>query len=733
IRGGNRNTKYSLSGSVFDQNGIILNTGSKRYQGRLTIDQTISKKLRAGLTANYSSNLRIGQAVNAGVSGSNFTSYALYRTWAYRPIAGSVGVDLVEDVYDGDEFENTSDLRLNPIITSKNDYTHNLSANFMSNFYVEYDVLKKLKFKTTFSIASNTGEGRFFYNSNTPQGSPQNRSQTWLTNGRFSYSESTVWSNENFLTYNNTFNKVHKLEVMGGFSVQEGLSEAFGFTTKYIPTEDLGIYGLGLGTPHASVASGGEYGLVSYFGRLNYDFKSKYLFTATWRADGSSKFKKGNRFGFFPSAAFAWNMMREKFLKYNPVISESKIRVSYGAIGNNRIGNYDIYTQVTSALSNTYSFGNEVPTGGITISKVGNEELKWETTKQFNVGYDLGLFKNRVGLTFDYYKKVTEDLLINADMPTATGYERVFKNIGSLNNDGFEITLNTVNIKNKKFSWRSNFNISFNRNEIIELTRNQHSMFTSMTVGQNSASLYTSRIGYPAGMFFGYIFDGIYQVEDFDVSSTGAYVLKSHLPDNGSTRTAIQPGYIKYKDLNGDGTIDDKDMSVIGRGQPIHTGGFTNNFSYKNFYLNVFFQWSYGNQIYNANRMIFDGNYINLYNVNQYASFNDRWTAENRSNTIYKAGGQGPAGYFSDRTIEDGSYLRLKTVSLSYSIPSKYIKPLYLSKLNFRVAAQNLLTFTKYSGMDPEVSTRHSVLTPGFDYSPYPQARTITFGLSATF
>lgn len=253
-----------------------------------------------------------------------------------------------------------------------------------------------------------------------------------------------------------------------------------------------------------------------------------------------------------------------------------------------------------------------------------------------------------------------------------------------------------------------------------------------MTVGQNSANLYVSRIGYPAGMFYGFIFDGIYQVEDFDQNTSGDYTLKSYLPTNGTAREVIQPGHIKYKDLNEDGVVDTKDMSIIGRGQPLHTGGFSNNFSYKGFYLNVFLQWSYGNDIFNANRMMFDGNYINLYNVNQYASANERWTEQNRSNTLFKVGGQGPAGNFSNRVIEDGSYLRLKTVSLAYTIPKSITKQLHVSKINFRVAAQNLLTFTKYTGMDPEVSVRHSVLTPGLDYSPYPQARTITFGLNVT-
>src|SRR5690606_13758793 len=216
--------------------------------------------------------------------------------------------------------------------------------------------------------------------------------------------------------------------------------------------------------------------------------------------------------------------------------------------------------------------------------------------------------------------------------------ERVFKNIGSLQNDGFEVTLNTTNINKKSFSWRSSFNISFNRNKIIELTRNQRSMFNAMTVGVNSAPLYVSRIGHPAGMFFGYIFDGIYQIEDFDISSTGKYTLKSNLPGNGeANRANIEPGHIRYKDLNKDGTIDDKDMTLIGRGQPLHTRGFVNNFAFKVFYLHLFLEWSYGNDIYNTNRMIFDGNYAGSFNLNQYASYNERWTPENRSNTLYKA------------------------------------------------------------------------------------------------
>src|SRR5690606_32947543 len=250
-------------------------------------------------------------------------------------------------------------------------------------------------------------------------------------------------------------------------------------------------------------------------------------------------------------------------------------------------------------------------------ARMANEKLKWETTEQLNIGVDFGLWKDRIGLTVDLYKKTTRDLLLNADMPAASGFTQSYKNIGSISNRGLEITLNTVNIQSDNFQWQSNFNISFNRNKILSLTRNQESMFSTMRVGQNLSNLYVSRVGYPAGMFYGFIFDGIYQVEDFDNPSPGVYVLKNEIPDNGNPRNMIEPGHIKYKDINGDHIIDNNDMTVIGHGQPLHTGGFMNDFYYKGFNLNVLLQWSYGNDIYNANRLIFDGNYINMYYVNQ--------------------------------------------------------------------------------------------------------------------
>jgi hypothetical protein len=252
-------------------------------------------------------------------------------------------------------------------------------------------------------------------------------------------------------------------------------------------------------------------------------------------------------------------------------------------------------------------------------------------------------------------------------------------------------------------------------------------------INPSNFCLYVAEIGKPAGMMIGFIWEGNYQYSDFDNPSPGVYILKPSVPTNGAVRNTILPGDIKYKDINGDGIMNDADLTFIGNGQPIHTGGFSNNFNYKAFSLNVFFQWSYGNDIYNANRLIMEGNSNGWANINQFASYSNRWTPENPTNANYRTRGQGPIGFHSSRVVEDGSFIRMKTVSLNYNLPAKLIKTAYLSNLSLNVSAQNLITWTNYSGMDPEVSTRNNTLTPGFDYSSYPKSPTIAFGIKAGF
>ena len=367
-------------------------------------------------------------------------------------------------------------------------------------------------------------------------------------------------------------------------------------------------------------------------------------------------------------------------------------------------------------------------------NNLGNRELTWESTEQVDLGLDLSLFRNRVNLTVDLYRKTTRDLLLNANLPFTSGYSSVYKNVGKVRNDGLELTLSTVNVDTKDFKWTSDFNISFNRNRVMALAEGQESLLSTVafTSDFNSTPLYIARVGGPIAAFYGIAWDGVYGYDDFETDATGAYVLKKNVPTNGDARETIQPGDIKYVDQNGDGIVNDQDMVIIGRTTPIHTGGFNNNFTYKGLSLNVFFQWSYGNDIMNANRIIFEGNY-NGKNINQFRSYVDHWTPENQTSRNFRPGGQGPRGIYSSRTIEDGSFLRLKTVQLSYTLPQRWVDRLRLEQVQVYVSGQNLWTLTGYSGLDPEVSTRNSALTPGYDYSAYARNRTYTVGLKIVF
>lgn len=730
LRGGSGQTRYSVSGSVYDQKGIVINSGYSRYQGRVAIDQSIGQKFKAGITTNYSRLTTFGQPLAEG-NGPSFTTYLLSRAWGYRPVAGDPNIDLIDD--DGDmAFLNQYDIRLNPITTNNNEYNKSRTSDFLTNGYVTYAPIPNLVFRFAGSMSNRQRRGDLFFNSKTVQGSPLNPRNVRGQHGSVTFTETNIWSNDNTVTYNAFINNGHKITALGGVSFQNYKTETYGYAAQNVPNEHLSMPGLDEGIPYSSFATAGEHFMASFFSRLSYNYRSKYLLEVTFRGDGSSKFAKGHKWGYFPSGSIAWNMQEENFMKPLRFVSNSKIRVSYGSTGNNRVGNYDAFSGLGFPVANSYSFNNAVPSKGAIVTGLGNQYLKWETTRQLNIGYDLGLFNNRVEFTGDFYRKITSDLLLNADMPATMGMLNAQQNIGKIQNQGIELSLRTVNFKTKSFEWSSNFNISFNQNKILELVRGQDALYSTVNfeTQYNNNPPYISQVGQPAGMFYGYIFDGVYQLTDFNKSTSGVYTLKPGITNNGA---AAQPGHIKYRDVNGDGNITPQDQVVIGRGQPIHTGGFSNNFSYKGFDLGVFLQWSYGNDILNANRYMFEGNGNIRLSLNQFASYLDRWSETNPTNRNFKPGGQGTIGSYSSRVLEDGSYLRLKTVSLGYNIPPHLLRALHLSKLRLTVAAQNLLTLTSYSGMDPEVSVRNSVLTPGFDFSAYPIARTVVFGLNVTF
>lgn len=729
LSGGAGDTKYIASGSYFDQKGIIINSGYKRYQGRLMLDQRISEKVKFLLNINAGNERNFGGvAASARASSTQaYSTYLMYQVWGARPV--SVGLDLENEMTDPE----ANDARFNPYISALNEFRQRTNNTIFANGKINYSITKELELAISGGINYSAVKNEEFYNSQTSKGYPFPDNVLGI-NGSIANSQLTSLLNENLLTYKKRFNKDHNLNIVGGFTVQKVKSQQDGYQSKNVPNEDLGISGIDEGEMSSLKSLKSVFTLASFLGRINYNFKSKYLFTASFRADASSKFNEKNRWGYFPSGAFAWNISRENFMKSVRFISNAKFRASYGLTGNNRIGDFSYLSSISFPYNSYYSFNNQTPQQGAILNNYGNNDLKWESTKQLDLGLDMDLLKERFSLTIDVYRKTTSDLLLKANVPYSTGFNSIFKNIGKVRNQGIEFTLSSTNIKSDQFQWNTDFNIAFNNNKILALSDNQETMIS--TIGfpapYSAAELYLAKVGGPAAAFYGYKWVGNYQIADFDLQSDGSYLLKKTVPSNGNARTNIKPGDIKYDDINGDGIVNEKDRVVMGSALPKHVGGLNNNFSYKNFALNVFFQWSYGNHIYNANRDMFEGNIYTRFGLNQYATYVNRWTPDNPNNEYYRFGGQGPAGRFSSRTIEDGSFLRLKTVSLSYNLPSQWLSSVKIKSASIFVTGQNLYTWTKYSGMDPEVSVSNSILTPGFDYSAYPRERTVVFGVKAS-
>lgn len=726
VRGGTEKTRYSVSGSLVDQQGIMQNSGYKKYQGRFVLDQTITKKIKVGINANYTYSKKYGTIVSE--SQTSPTASLMYTVWGYRPVAGVNDGDLLNDLFD-EAVDSMTDLRINPLKAAENEYNPLFTYNFIGNAYLEYKILKNLTLKITGGYNKIHQRKEVFYNSNSRGGNQytNNKVNGWITN-----TERTSLLNENTLTYDVPLKKGHRLKVLGGFTVQDNSTFIDEIRAINVPNEALGIAGLDEGELSAATISKTANGLVSYLGRADYNYKSKYMLTVSFRADGSSKFPKNNRWAYFPSASAAWGFGEEKFVKNIKWISSGKLRAGFGTTGNNRVTDYAALTALQITPESGYSTSN-TPGKGVVPTKLGNPKLKWETTMQTNIGLDMSFLDSRISLTADYYYKKTKDLLLNATMAPSMGFLSAYRNVGSVSNSGLEFTIDTKNIQTKDFSWTSSFNISFNRNKVLSLNDDEPSLASRVNWGNfNNAYPYIAIPGHPIAMFYGHIFDGVYQYTDFDKVGE-SYILKDGVPNNGNAREKIQPGDIKFKDINRDGVVNDYDLTIIGNPNPKHIGGFGNNFQYKNFDLNVFFQWSYGGDVLNANRIEFEGGDPNARtSLNMFASFADRWTPENQTNELYRIGGQGPAVY-SSRTIEDGSFLRLKTVSLGYRLPNTWLKKVNIKSLRVYASAQNLITWTKYSGPDPEVSTRPTALTPSFDWSPYPRPRIITLGVDISF
>jgi TonB-linked SusC/RagA family outer membrane protein len=729
LRGGTDKTVYAISGNLNDQTGSIINTAYKRYQGRITLDQTLGSKIKVGINANYAYLLRAGNSAAQGTAGSGTTNI-LYSVWGYNPISEYTEEEAI------DETTATGvDYKFNPILNQNNMLRNNKTHNLNVSGYVDYAITNNLKFRITGGINNARVITEAFNNSNTYLGSPNTApGRASGVNGSISEASTTNWSNENTLTWTKTYKKSHNLNILGGFSAQGNTSNIYGFGATFLPNEKLGLSGLNEGTLNpVPIAASSLWSLASFYGRAKYNFKSKYYIEASYRADGSSKFAPDNKWSFFPSVGLSWRFIKEDFLKNSKILTDGKLRASYGRTGNNRVDDFAYLSSIDVQPGSSYPWNNVYITS-IVPTTLGNPKVKWETTDQYDAGLDLAFFNNRISLTADVYKKNTKDLLLRATLPTSSGYTTAFKNVGAVSNRGLELTLSTVNISNKNFQWSSSFNISFNRNKVLALAEDQQTLLSTTNWDNNYTNIpsYIAKIGEPLGQMYGFIWDGVYQFDDFTKTSTGEYLLKDNVPANGASRQNIQPGDIKYKDINGDGNVTAADYALIGNSLPLHTGGFSNNFTYKNFDLNVFFQWSYGNDIQNTNRLVFEGNALSKRFLQQYASYTDRWSPENQGSSNYRTGGFSVAGY-SSRTVEDGSFIRLKTVSLGYNVPKTILSKIKVKAVRVFVSGQNLYTWTKYSGLDPEVSTYNSVLTGGFDYSSYPRARSVAFGANFTF
>lgn len=729
ISGGSKMTRYAISGSVLSQDGVIINSGYNRSQARVNLEQVINKNFRIGINSNFSHLKRYGTNPSAG-TGAVYSSNLMYSIWGYRPVSGNPGTELMDDEVDA-AVDPLGDMRFNPLFTVRNELRETTSDILLANGYGEYDLGRYFKLRVSAGVTREKVRSDIFNNSKTISGSPLTPAgKNNGVNGSVIFTERNSYLNENTLTFNKALGEIHQVNAVAGFTMQGNNSALYGAAANQVPNETLGTSGLDEGTPVSITSASSSYALASFLGRVNYSLLNRYLFTASMRADGSSKFPAGNKWGYFPSGSVAWRLSEEGFMKPIRFISNAKIRASYGVTGNNRVTDFAYLSGITLPSSIGYSFNNQ-PVKASVISSLGNKDLKWESTRQTNLGLDLGFFDQRITLEIDAYRKVTSNLLLNAQLPYSTGFSNAFKNIGKVQNKGLELTLNTENIKTDKFTWTSGFNISFNRNELLQLVDNQTNILTLLpwSLDYSKVPLYIAQTGQPIAMYYGYIWDGNYQYSDFDKNSTGGYTLKTGVPTYNTNRALTQPGDVKYRDVNGDGIVNSLDRTVIGNPNPDFTGGFSNNFSYHGFDLNLFFQFSVGQDVFNANRIVFEG--AGRIHQNMYATYLDRWTPENQNNTYYRVNGAGPTDFgYSTRVVEDGSYMRLKTVALGYNFPQRFLKRAKINSLRVYASAQNLFTWTNYQGFDPEVSAFESALTPGFDYSAYPRARTITFGLN---
>ncbi|WP_247235330.1 TonB-dependent receptor [Telluribacter sp. SYSU D00476] len=701
ISGGDDKTQYALAGGYFKQVGIVTNSDFDRYSLRLNLDRKLTDRLKVGNSLTVNRTLTNQSRTDGDLGSAGLVTIAALQFPPILPVYTTDGSYLITDP----ALTFTAD---NPVALARESKNRNTAFRTFGNVFGEYQILEGLSLRVLLGIDAVLQKQDSYLPRSVSSGLAQGGSAA-IYNG-----ESVTWLNENLLNYSRTFGEAHSVSAVVGFTQQANRFESSRAASRNFVNDNLGSGNLGAGSVPLTPSSGiGTWGLQSYLARVNYSLYDKYLFTASFRADGSSRFGENKRYGYFPSAAAAWRISGEPFMQEVKFLSDLKLRATYGLTGNqDGIGNYPAYSLLGTQ---NYVLGNAVSTG-IGPSQIANPDLSWETTSQADMGLDVGLLNDRITLTADVYLKRTRDLLLNVTIPSTSGYSSAIKNLGRVENKGIELSISSRNLVGD-FRWNTDLNFASNRNTVLDIGGTRQIFAGQVAnIAQNTSSGII-RVGEPLGSFYGYVTNGLYQSTD-ELAAL-------------ADPQARKPGDRKYLDLNGDKKIDDNDRTIIGRAQPKFIGGLNNTFSYGGFELTVFLQGVYGNNILNANR--FELEYLNG-TTNQSRDMLDRWTPTNTDTDIPRASTTRPANRISTRQIEDGSYLRLKNVQLAYNLAPSVLKKVNIQSLRLYVTAQNFATWTNYSGYDPEVNRfGQDSRSQGFDYSSYPAAKTLIFGLNVGF
>lgn len=680
ISGDSNNTNYYISGGYVKQEGAVRSSEMNRTNFKINLEQKVKNWLKVGTRLSYSKYSDVDVKDNTSVNSGGVLLGVLNTP-------SIIGVYNEDGTFTSNPFQNWE----NPIASTDGSERGYSSARFLGNVYLEAKFLHNFTFRSSYGIEDSKGKYESFLDPyRTSYGRALKGQGVFNTNNSFYYII------ENTIKYSAEIQK-HKIEALVGSVNQKYTWENSQITRRNFASDKIKTVNGGSEIIKAT-ANKSEKANSSFIGRLNYDYANKYLATVNFRADGSSTFGTDNRWGYFPSFSLGWQMSEENFLSKLDKISNLKLRVGWGIVGNDKIGNYAYLGKVGS--------GANYPIGGVAMpgtypSSIENLALKWEESEQTNIGIDLGLFDNRVLIIVDAYVKKTKDLLLNAPLPRSTGFNNAVQNVGELQNKGLEFSINTINI-NKELRWTSRLNLSFNRNKVINLVGQE--LFQGRIAGRGNASLV--REGLPLGTIYGYVFGGV------DKDTGSAY----------------------YIDSNGESTIKPKakDRKVIGDANPDFTYSISNAFTYRNFGLSIFLQGSQGNDMLNATRIDTEGM---LDPKNQSTAVIDRWKAPGDITTIPRASwGSSRNSRISTRFIEDASYLRLKSVTFSYNLDNRLLDKIKVEKMRFYITGENLFTVTNYSGFDPEVNAYGgNNVVRGIDYGTYPQTKNIIFGINVTF